>query len=101
EVTRTLKPRYELAFRDDALSNEFELPAGEANLVVHSSKAYWDSGYEGPVSKNASAFNPVAVGAALGGMIGALIAHTITGAGERAQGFTFGKSGVIGFEWDD
>ena len=92
----TVKPKYEFAFHENVLTNEFEIPAGVERLLIHTDKEFFDGEFESTTSKGSAPGGAYGVAGVLGGVVGALILKAATEGDEKP--FKFDKVGVIRVE---
>lgn len=93
----TVKPKYEFAFHENVLTNEFEIPSGVERLLIHTGQEYCPGSFEGTTSTGSSPSNGAYVAAGvLGGAVGALILHAAT-KGEEMP-YKFDEVGVVNVE---
>lgn len=94
EVYQTLKPHFEFNFSGNALSNEFQIPAGASYLLVHSSAEFFRSDFTGTTSRRGSwGSSKSAAVVAAGGVIGGAVVMSLAQGKERK--FHFGEVGLI------
>jgi hypothetical protein len=104
KVQRTLKPKFEFAFENNILTNEFEVGPGVDRMLIRTDAEYFRGPFEGTTSTytpNRSADRYVgvagAMGWAIGGALGAGLFVWNASRGERKP-FKLGEVGVINVE---
>jgi len=106
KVQQTLKPKFEFAFENNILTNEFEVGPGVDRMLIRTDAEYFRGPFEGTTSTytpNRSADRYVgmagAVGGAIGGAMGAGLVVWNASRGERKP-FKLGEIGVINVQAD-
>lgn len=90
----TVKPKYEFAFHENALTNEFEIPMGVERLLIHTGQEYYPGAFEGTTSAGSGpGSGAYGVAGVLGGAVGALILHAATHGEEMP--YKFDEVGVV------
>jgi hypothetical protein len=93
----TVKPKYEFAFHENVLTNEFEIPPGVERLLIHTDQEYFRGSFEGSTSSGSPpSGRAYGVAGAMGGLVGALILHAATQGDEKP--FKFDEVGVVSVE---
>jgi hypothetical protein len=72
-VVQTIKPKYEFAFTDNVLTNEFDVPQGMERVLVHSADAVLRDAFTGQTSPGQATGGAYGVAGALGGALGAIM----------------------------
>lgn len=93
----TVKPKYEFAFHDNVLTNEFEIPAGVGMVLIHTDQEYYPGSFEGITSAGSGPSNGAyATAGILGGAVGALLLRAATQGEEKP--YKFDEVGVVSVE---
>jgi len=105
QVQQTLKPKYEFAFENGSLQNEFVVPAGVQRLLIHTDEEYFRGSFVGGTTTARK--DPIdglyGIAGALGGAAGAAVALAATTVQSKqpryeSKEFRFGEVGVVDVE---